>query len=854
MRDTFPRAYRVFRFGRALYGLLLATVAIVVLPISATISRERSLTVDDILKLSDVGRAMARPGSDTFVWEQAPPYDTLGDYGTGAPGSWQGSDYEILTIGSRSAAPKKLFQSLGRTSHRLVSFSPNGRFLALLAIRDGEVRLAAYDFVRHRLREFAVAPHLISLQTDPDSAWLDNHRLVVAAYPVGDGPWPLTFRRAIGAHLAKSWAKSWRGKEASVDRYDSYSSDRVQSLPGRLIVIDVASGRIEQLASGLFAGLHTSPDGLWLAAVRQSKLPQSTPDRPHLDWSYFRSTLALFSLREKPEERELAQELDVLPDSMKWNASGTRLAFFAWPADAGMRDGDFWILDPLDDAVEVAPHNGLTLASQRARVGAQWPERAAWLGNSLAVFARSIPGEPGTFAFEDIDRSGIVDSRVKVASIPPHWFLLASNSSPLDLTPGMQDVSPVPVIADGTQLVVLGDGRAWSLQASVPPVSLIAAGSEKALGPVVGGSGRFVQIVTKDGPPTLKVITTLPGTSMLAASKSGAALLQVGSGKGAELVLMRPDEKHESLGEINPVLDQIVETRWTDFGYSNPESSERPNLSGCLLLPPGYQPAHKYPLIVAVYPDRPGGCSAPEARNRLAMGARPTPYSEHLLAARGFIVFRPDTGAGISRTSDGPQAALSAVVDRGVDAVLAAGYGDPTRVGLIGYSQGGFAALWVATQSRRYRAVVSLNGWSDLADEFFEMNWAQELAPDEMASEGDSWRYLVPAGSDFYMGGTPWTVPQRYIVNSPLWRSDTVSAPLLLIHSDMDGFNDTSYKLFFTSLYLQKKDARLLIYRGEGHAPSSPANIRDMWANIFAWFDKYLRIERGSEGNMILGD
>jgi dipeptidyl aminopeptidase/acylaminoacyl peptidase len=222
------------------------------------------------------------------------------------------------------------------------------------------------------------------------------------------------------------------------------------------------------------------------------------------------------------------------------------------------------------------------------------------------------------------------------------------------------------------------------------------------------------------------------------------------------------------------------------------------------------------------------------------------------LAARGFIVFRPDTGGGISRTAAGPQAALSEVVDRGVDAVIAAGYGDPDRIGLMGFSQGGFASLWIATQSRRYKAVVSLNGWSDLTHNFFSMNWEQQLAPTEMTSGLGAERYLTPAGSDFSMGGTPWKFPERYVQNSPLWRSDTVSAPVLLIHSDMDSFDVTDYTAFFTSLYIQKKDARLLIYRGEGHSPSSPANIRDMWKNIFSWFDRYLNVKRDSNGNMVL--
>ena len=830
-------AHPEFGRPRAFFELALMALAMTLFISLANgaVADERSFTVDDLLKLSDVGRAAVRPGTNTFVWEQSPPYDTLGDYGAGTTGTWQGSDYEIFTVDSGSNTPRKLFQPRERTTYLLGDFSNDGRFLTLLATRDGEVRAAVFDFQQQRLREFPLAPRFLY---NVDWAWLDNRHLAIAAHPEGEGPWRLTFRRAIGSHLTQSWEKSWKGQEASVDQYDSSATDVDRPLPGRLVVVDAESGHIQQLASGQFSALRPSPDGRWLAAVRQSMLPQSTLEHPHIDWTYARSVLTVFSLTGSPGEREISPDLDVLPDSIEWNPSSKRLAFFASHAGTELRSGDFWIADPPSAAVKVVPHTGLSLVSQRAGGGPQWPERAVWFHDSLAVFARSTPGQPGTLAFEDIERKGVVDSRVGVLSVPAHWFLLSAHSAPRDLTPGMQQVSPSPVLANGTRFVVVSDGRAWSLDASAPPSRLFPQFDQQfdALAnrdlfhpktnggegffPIIGEPKKLVQIEIDDGSPALKLVATPPATSVLATAKSGVALAQVGAGKGAELALIGPDGGGlRTLGELNPVLDQIAETRWTDFDYSNAAGSQRAHLSGCLLLPTGYQSGHRYPLIVEVYPDRPGGCGSPQLRSRFAMAARPTSYSEHLLAARGFIVFRPDTGGGISRTAAGPQAALSEVVDRGVDAVIAAGYGDPDRIGLMGFSQGGFASLWIATQSRRYKAVVSLNGWSDLTNSFFAMDWAQQLAPTEMTSGGGAERYLTPAGSDFSMGGTPWKFPRRYVQNSPLWRSDTVSAPVLLIHSDMDGFDVTDYTTFFTSLYIQKKDARLLIYRGEGHSP-----------------------------------
>lgn len=62
------------------------------------------------------------------------------------------------------------------------------------------------------------------------------------------------------------------------------------------------------------------------------------------------------------------------------------------------------------------------------------------------------------------------------------------------------------------------------------------------------------------------------------------------------------------------------------------------------------------------------------------------------------------------------------------------------------------------------------------------------------------------------------------------------------------------YKMMFTALYTHGKEAELRIYRGEGHAPSGPANIRDMWNRVFLWFDRYLKIRRDALGHLSLRD
>jgi dipeptidyl aminopeptidase/acylaminoacyl peptidase len=139
--------------------------------------------------------------------------------------------------------------------------------------------------------------------------------------------------------------------------------------------------------------------------------------------------------------------------------------------------------------------------------------------------------------------------------------------------------------------------------------------------------------------------------------------------------------------------------------------------------------------------------------------------------------------------------------------------------------------------------------------ESMESYLKSELYPDQIPFMGDLARYEASAGSgsDFGMGASPWEKPEKYVRNSPLFTVQGVSAPVLLIHSDMDGWGP-QYDMMFTALYAHRKEAELRIYRGEGHAPSSPANIRDMWNRIFYWFDHYLRVKRDTRGGIVFAD
>src|ERR1051325_2184605 len=57
---------------------------------------------------------------------------------------------------------------------------------------------------------------------------------------------------------------------------------------------------------------------------------------------------------------------------------------------------------------------------------------------------------------------------------------------------------------------------------------------------------------------------------------------------------------------------------------------------------------------------------------------------------------------------------------------------------------------------------------------------------------------------------------------------------------------------FFNALYRQGKRARFVRYWGEWHYIESPANIRNMWQQIYAWLDEFCDISRDDSGNIII--
>lgn len=244
-------------------------------------------------------------------------------------------------------------------------------------------------------------------------------------------------------------------------------------------------------------------------------------------------------------------------------------------------------------------------------------------------------------------------------------------------------------------------------------------------------------------------------------------------------------------------------------------------LSGAVLLPPDYQKTKRYPTIVWVY----GGSRLSENLDHFGL-AYPGVFNMQLLATRGYAVLLPDSPLDSQR----PMFDLSKAVLPGLNKLIDLGIADPGHLGVAGHSNGGYSALALIAQTRRFKAAVEVDGFANLIGLFGEMD-----------RTGGAFGMSVPQHD---IGDTPWQSGIRYIENSPIFYLDLVDTPLLVVH----GAEDQTVVPFlgdeiFADLRRLGKRAEYAKYTSEGHSPLywRYSDQLDLCNRVIAWFDRYLK-------------
>jgi dipeptidyl aminopeptidase/acylaminoacyl peptidase len=278
----------------------------------------------------------------------------------------------------------------------------------------------------------------------------------------------------------------------------------------------------------------------------------------------------------------------------------------------------------------------------------------------------------------------------------------------------------------------------------------------------------------------------------------------------------------ERLTRVNPQVDtwklpSIEIVQWT--------SSDGTTVEGILELPPGHSKTDgPLPLVVELH-----GGPTDATRYQLQYWI----YGRTLLPANGFALLSPNyrgsTGYGdrflvelVGRENDIDVKDILS----GVDAMIERGIADPERLGVMGWSNGGFLTNCLITSTRRFKAASSGAGVIDQV-----LQWGIEDTPGHVIN---------------YMGGRlPWADAEKYREGSPLYRLGEVQTPTLIhVGGDDPRVPAAHSRTLYRALkhYLDVP-TELVIYPGEGHGLSTLAHRRAKLEWDLAWFAKYLQGE-----------
>lgn len=262
---------------------------------------------------------------------------------------------------------------------------------------------------------------------------------------------------------------------------------------------------------------------------------------------------------------------------------------------------------------------------------------------------------------------------------------------------------------------------------------------------------------------------------------------------------------------LKPAWGEARSITWKNEGF---------DVQGWLLYPQAYDPARRYPMVVSVH----GG---PAGVKKAAWPSRFFEMAE--LSSHGYFVFFPNPRGSYGQGEAFVQANVQDFgggdlrdILAGVDEIVKTLPVDPQRVGITGWSYGGYMSMFAVTQTDRFRAAVAGAGIA---------NWQSYYGENSID------RWMIP-----YFGASVYDDPAVYAKSSPITFIKRVKTPSLVLVGERDGECPApqSYE-FLHALRTLGVDTQLVVYAGEGHMFQDPEHQHDATSRALAWFDRYLK-------------
>lgn len=760
-------------------------------------------------------------------------------------------------------------------------WSPDGNRLAMLSTRGGAVAIWVWDRATNRLYkssdlgvDFTRASSQVTRPNYQEVfQWVDETRLICLALPDGERASPT----GVGGHFtgkaveraSEAWARAARG-EVSASAVDSLEF----SYPERTLrIVDVVTGTARLVATTQSGGMSGVQPSLWWLSPRIDMVafvPHAPSEYQAADRAALGSPWPIELRRLDGTVPQLSQPLpkNVITETLRWSPDGRSLAFFAYensPTNPDSLYGKDWV-----EAASVKKMKSASNSSQLWRVDVEQGRVQKIKTDDLDI---DRSRKPPTFAWAATGDLIFRTARSKNGELAsPAWLVLDSQgrSRPLFSQGKAAGMDSLQSIDGGARFVGVADGDVWSVTPANGSAINLTEGITRRVSHIYNfdEAGRNADVVVSIGDlASLRdrawvagglpvafdedyVLDVVKNTSkrlhrpsdnsaIVAFDRTSDSAIYFAEDRKGTYLWRVTDRSKDLLVATNEFIASVAKGERIRVDYTTLNGEK---VSALLVLPVNYKKGRRYPLVV----DFDIGATRDT-------GVAFSPRSEDLpdtvadvFSASGYAYLFaswPTTSmddAGRANLLLGPHGVVPAA-----EKVVELGIADPDRLLLYGMSSAGYGAFSLVTQTSRFKAAVASVGWVDQLSHSLTMY--PQLRYTDNPFDG-VWRGAFYSN---YHELPFWLNAEHLRRNSPLNYVDRVRTPLMIIHSDFDMTSITQPEMFFNALILQRKPAKFVRYWGEAHGNQTPANERDMFQRIFAWFDGHGDIARDAAGEMI---
>ncbi|GHM99990.1 peptidase S9 [Cytophagales bacterium WSM2-2] len=317
----------------------------------------------------------------------------------------------------------------------------------------------------------------------------------------------------------------------------------------------------------------------------------------------------------------------------------------------------------------------------------------------------------------------------------------------------------------------------------------------------------------------------------LAFTRNGISLAFTGRGDSQLTEVFMLSSLEGQPKQITDMTNQIKTWKVAQSEVISWKSKDGATIEGVLQKPMNYDPSKKYPLLVMIH-GGPTGIDVPT----------PTPggvYPAVQWLDKGCLILRPNYrgSAGYGEAFRSLNVKNLGVGDMwdvmsGVDYLDKKGMIDKTKMGCMGWSQGGYISAFLTTNTDAFKAISVGAGIS---------NWMTYYVSTD-----------IHPFTRQYLKSTPWSDEAMYKKTSPMTSINNAKTPTLIQHGEFDRRVPiaNAYELL-QGLRDKNVPAELIVYKGFGHGITKPKErLAANWHN-WQWFNKYIW---GEKTEMPVGD